>query len=264
MAKRKSNETKQPRLITNAEIAEAWGIKEAGDIDFRNLSSEERKKILEQVDDAILYIQLWISKYGKSGYQIKDYPTEADLYIITDLLFQNIEQAIKKIYDEATNKGEVLKNIKQLCQIAIENIRGQVLNKYVREDKEIMEYQILKYEGIKNRLEYENQIQQTESRSKKRNKLTAPIIACYCSLVNDSKVMLKNTNEKVEDFCKRVCTKYNITYTDRVRQNYTTQNTSKNINKVKSLIIPKIPDNDKDKINKYLDNKYPPPQKLYA
>lgn len=92
----------------------------------------------------------------------------------------------------------------------------------------------------------------------------APVIALFCSWVNFAKVLPKEENEGVENYCKKVCEKFNLPYSDRIRQNFNNNGTKANKEKVKELILPSIDKESSKKINEYLGNKDQPKQKLYA
>lgn len=102
--------------------------------------------------------------------------------------------------------------------------------------------------------------QQTE----RSNRISNPVIALFCSVVNDAGIITKGEAESVEDYCKKVCTEFNLTYTDKVRQGFLTSNNQRNITKVKNLILPIIPSEKSSLISNYLENKQPTNQKLYS
>lgn len=83
--------------------------------------------------------------------------------------------------------------------------------------------------------------------------LGAPVIALFCYLANVAEVIPKAEVESIDDYCKRVCAKYNLPFTDRVRQGFQKSNSKANIKKIKELIFPKIDDIAKAKINVYLE-----------
>lgn len=94
-------------------------------------------------------------------------------------------------------------------------------------------------------------------------KLTAPVIACFCSLVNESELIPKDESSN-EIYCKKVCEKFNLIYTDRIRQNFSNRHSDKTIKKVKEHILTKIDDKKSKKINDFISNKLLPKQKLYV
>jgi len=88
-----------------------------------------------------------------------------------------------------------------------------------------------------------------------RSKLTAPIIACFCNLANASGLMPKGHTESNESYCKRVCASYNLQYTDRVRQGFSGANSNKSVTNVVMLILTTIQEEDRERVNNYLNNK---------
>ncbi len=101
--------------------------------------------------------------------------------------------------------------------------------------------------------------QQTETQQQK-----APVIALFCSLVNESKLIPKYENESVQKYCEKICKEFKLTYSDRVRQNFNGSNTKLNRKKVTELILPIINKEASKKINEYLTNKDLPKQNLYG
>jgi|ERR1035437_1540011 hypothetical protein len=97
---------------------------------------------------------------------------------------------------------------------------------------------------------------------KTKSKLTAPVIAAFCYLLNESKLRLKE-NDKVETYCTRICEEFNLPYSDNVRKNYkvdTDYNFKRNKKKVIKLILPLIDEEVSKSISAYLDSK----EKLYG
>lgn len=101
--------------------------------------------------------------------------------------------------------------------------------------------------------------QQTETKTP-----TAPAIALFCNLINEAEIIKKESDEIPETYCKRICENYKLKYTDRVRQNFNGNKSKKHYKELTELILPCIDVTIKDKIQKYLDSKNPPKQKLYA
>ncbi len=101
--------------------------------------------------------------------------------------------------------------------------------------------------------------QQTETKTP-----TAPAIALLCNLINDAGIIKRENDEIPEKYCKRICEKYSLKYTDRVRQNFNGNKSKKHYKELTELILPCIDKTTKDKIQKHLDSKNPPKQKLYA
>jgi hypothetical protein len=70
-------------------------------------------------------------------------------------------------------------------------------------------------------------------------------------------------NESKAKYCEKVCEKFDLPFSDRVRQNFP-DTTKSNIAKVKSLILPKLLEKERSKICGYLDRKGTPTQELYG
>jgi hypothetical protein len=86
------------------------------------------------------------------------------------------------------------------------------------------------------------------------NKLQAPVIALFCNLVNESKLDSKGNFESIEDYCKRICLRFNLGYTNNVRINYSRRSQQTHQNKVKSLILPLIDAKERGIITNHLNN----------
>ena len=103
--------------------------------------------------------------------------------------------------------------------------------------------------------------QQTET---KTDKIKAPVIGLFCSLVNRVGIDKKEEIESATVYCERICNKFKLPYTDRVRQNYNVNETKKLIQELTEKVLPLINNDTKILIEKYLDSKQPPKQNLYA
>lgn len=86
----------------------------------------------------------------------------------------------------------------------------------------------------------------------------APVVRRFCELANDSNLLERGFDETAEDYCKRVCSKYNLRFRIRVSKYFTTNNTPKgndiNLRKVIERILPNIPDTDQSQILTYINN----------
>lgn len=109
-----------------------------------------------------------------------------------------------------------------------------------------------------------NVVPKREPTTSKRNKLNAPIIALFCYLVNESGVVLKNENETILTYCKKVCSKYKLQFTDKVRQAFSNSSNARNAIKVCELILPNIDASTSKAIREYLNKKQPLKHNLYA
>lgn len=107
------------------------------------------------------------------------------------------------------------------------------------------------------------QIQEPKIIDKKQS-IKAPVLAFFCSLINEMGVVKKEEAESATNYCKRICAKYILPYTDRVRQNFYGNETKKIRREFLENVLPLLDDETKSKIQRYLDNKYPPIQNLYT
>ena len=103
-----------------------------------------------------------------------------------------------------------------------------------------------------------------ENQQTKFDKIKAPVLGLFCNLINRIGIDKKEETESATVYCKRICDKFQLTYTDRVRQNYNVNETKKLIQELTEKVFPFIDNVTKDKIEKYLDSKQPPKQNLYA
>lgn len=125
---------------------------------------------------------------------------------------------------------------------------------------EINKYkQFLELEMIKTESQINPQPKQTETK-----KIAAPVLGLFCSLINKIGIDKKYETESATVYCQRICNKFNITYKDRVRQNYNVIETKKLIKDLIEMVLPLIDNETKISIQKYLDNKQPPKQNLYG
>jgi len=86
-----------------------------------------------------------------------------------------------------------------------------VITKKAISDNE--KYQIMprlrvKAEKLKHYLIWLNELK--EPAETQPEQLTAPVIACFCKVVNESKLIIKGDAESNESYCKRVCEAYNL------------------------------------------------------
>lgn len=93
---------------------------------------------------------------------------------------------------------------------------------------------------------------------------TAPAIALFCNLINEAEIIKKESNEIPAKYCKRICENYKLKYTDRVRQNFNGNKSKKHYEELIERILPCIDVTIKDKIQKHLDSRNLPNQKLYG
>lgn len=90
------------------------------------------------------------------------------------------------------------------------------------------------------------------------NKINAPIIRRFCELCNDSGLD-KQGDETVAIFCKRICSRFNIDYTDTVRRYFVPNNkprdSDKHLKKVIELILPTLKAEERIRIDNYINPK---------
>lgn len=77
-------------------------------------------------------------------------------------------------------------------------------------------------------------------------------------------VLKKEETESVEKYCKRVCEKYDLVYTDRVRQNFNGNETKVNLRLFTEKVLPLLEAETQSKIQNHLKTKQLPKQNLYA
>lgn len=87
-----------------------------------------------------------------------------------------------------------------------------------------------------------------------RQAIKAPVIALFVFLVNESGLIKKGVTESVAPYCKRVCERYNLTYTDRVRQGFSSSRCNANLSKINEFILPQIDSLSRNTINEYLSS----------
>ena len=92
-------------------------------------------------------------------------------------------------------------------------------------------------------------------KAEKKTGLEAPVIALFCTLANDSKIIPRGEEEAAEPYCRRVCERYQLHYTDRVRQNFNHSSIKANIKKMQRLIFPIIDEATKEAITDHLISK---------
>jgi hypothetical protein len=98
----------------------------------------------------------------------------------------------------------------------------------------------------------------------KKKVAKAPVIALFCSILDEVGVIRREENESAQGFCKRICDEYNLNFTVRVGKAFYTSKNKSNILKVKELILPTISKRESTLISEYLDKKTLPKQKLYV
>jgi len=103
--------------------------------------------------------------------------------------------------------------------------------------------------------------QQTKT---KTNKIKASVLGLFCSLINKIGIDKKDETESATVYCERICNKFKLPYTDRVRQNYNVNETKKLIQELTEKVLPLIDNETKNLVRIYLDSKQLPKQNLYG
>lgn len=182
---------------------------------------------------------------------------------------ENVLQLIKNEYESNLNTTiEYLENIiyqsedyKNLVEVS-RNIGRNIIN-----NKQHPDFGILK-KHIAEQLEYIERNNKTVKalppQQTKTDKLKAPVLGLFCSLINKIGIDKKDETESATVYCERICDKFKLPYTDRVRQNYNVNETKKLMQELTEKVLPLIDNETKILIQKHLDSKQPPKQNLYA
>ena len=94
-------------------------------------------------------------------------------------------------------------------------------------------------------------------------KLTAPVLGWFCYLINKIEIDRREETESAKVYCERICIKYKLPYSDRVRQNYNVNRTTKLLKELTEKVFPLIDDVTKKIIQKDLISKQLLNQNLY-
>jgi hypothetical protein len=86
-------------------------------------------------------------------------------------------------------------------------------------------------------------------------KLTAPVLGWFCYLINKIEIDRREETESAKVYCERICIKYKLPYSDRVRQNYNVNRTTKLLKELTEKVFPLIDDVTKKIIQKDLISK---------
>lgn len=120
-------------------------------------------------------------------------------------------------------------------------------------------------DNLNNAEQVKNEPQQPETKTEQeREKIKAPVLALFCSLINEIGIDKQEETESAEKYCTRICKKYKLPYKDRVRQNYYGSKTTETRKEFTDKVLPLLDAETKSKIQKHLDTKQPPKQNLYA
>lgn len=182
---------------------------------------------------------------------------------------EKVLQLIKNEYESNLNTSiEYLENIiyqsedyKNLVEVS-RSIGRNIIN-----NKQHPDFGVLK-KHIAEQLEYiernNKRVKTLPPQQTKTDKLKAPVLGLFCSLINKIGIDKKDETESAANYCERICGKFKLPYTDRVRQNYNVNETKKLIQELTEKVLPLIDNETKISVKKYLDNKQLPKQNLYA
>jgi hypothetical protein len=85
----------------------------------------------------------------------------------------------------------------------------------------------------------------------KTDKLKAPVLGLFCSLINKIGIDKRGETESAKVYCERICVKFKLPYTDRVRQNYNVNETKRLIQELTENVLPLIDNETKISVQKY-------------
>lgn len=95
-------------------------------------------------------------------------------------------------------------------------------------------------------------------------KIPAPVLAEFCRLLNDLRIMEKGESETNQNFCIRVCKYFDFVYVDRVRQCFSNISTKSNSRKVVEIVLPRIDESTRKLLQENFNNKQSTKIKLYG
>ncbi len=240
-----------------------------------NLKHMLEEYYCETYDPSLRYTEYW--NYQNKGRVLHVYDSGKREEIITDNPIE--DDYIQLLFScNRMFKKEIEENLFTLSNKERKSYLDEIV-KYLRDHVEEINY-ILKIKGKMRRDNdkiYPIQIQAISSMleylkgkylnyltAESKVKLSAPVVASFCSLVNSSKFIQRTENETVEIYCKRICEEFGFTYKEKVRQNYKGHITKKNKQKIIELILPNINIEASKRIKEYLFNNDQPNQTLYG
>jgi hypothetical protein len=229
------------------------------------------KEIIEALKSAIDYsknsIPIGEKTKLESFLDIEEKKMEAQLRLLAEDLAKHTlsfkGKLLRRLRDDIDYL--ILSNCLEKNAYGGELIADEVISTFSANEKDIRLGEYL--ERIKTMLDFlpsfsQQQISpQTET---KTNKLKAPVLGLFCGLTNKIGIDKKDETESATVYCERICSKFKLPYSDRVRQNYNINETKKLIKELTEKVLPLIDNEAKILIQKYLDSKQPPKQNLYA
>ena len=104
-------------------------------------------------------------------------------------------------------------------------------------------------ESLREIINHEDLIYSIKKKSDNRKKnLSAPAIGVFAYLLNENKIFLRGESESIDKYCKRVCDKFKLPFTGRIRQHYTGRPTTKHCNEISKEILPRLNNELQDQI----------------
>lgn len=166
---------------------------------------------------------------------------------IRDIAYRAKGEIESQVFIQNNNVGNLKKYIGQEIADIAEKIDNLINNNKLDHAEKMPSY-VLFFDAIQAFWDFYNWFYSLISPSygesstfkNKSNSISAPVIALFCSLLNETKVIKKEYEEPIANYCQRVCVEYKLTYSDRVRQCFNSIGTKKNKQKVKELILPLI------------------------
>ena len=160
-----------------------------------------------------------------------------------------------KITEKTFNFGEEMRRFEKDELLNIYTYTLELKEKLDEINRSIIKERLENYVLPKGLKPNNTKPQQAPEPKQLKEKIPAPIIALFCWLISETKIE-ENNFGSIESFCQKVCHRFNLPYTDRVRQNFNGSDNRQNREKVKKQILPII-DNDTSKIlTEYLANKH--------
>lgn len=160
--------------------------------------------------------------------------------------------------------GNEFENKMNTIAFGLKNVAEIVLDGLKQYFTPLLPNEIMKYFYPFDEYEHNLLPQLTDKNEKKSEKITAPVLALFCNLIHKIGICKKEETESVEDYCSRICKKYGLSYSDRVRQNFNGSETKSNLKKLNERVLILLDAETKKKIQNHLDSKLQPKENLYA
>jgi len=194
------------------------------------------------------FFQIWVfADYEIDGKIVKDYEQKNNDSILTP---ENWEQHEVTFFTQRMATYKESYTLSEKIKLELSGLEKLPINK--------TDYQVLKGR-------YKRYLEQKQALPpKKNNAPQAPELGFFCSLIHRIGIDKKDETESAIHYCQRVCAKFKLDYTDRVRQNYNNSETKKLRKDLIEKVLPLIDNETKVLVENYLDNKQPLNQNLHA